>query len=77
MEVIITVWGVQLIVEGTYIKPEQSIMYDSNLEGHPGASSDFYIDRICAADSDIDISELLSDNLVEEITTLVIEKIEE
>jgi hypothetical protein len=77
MQVEINYLGVPLTVQGTYYEGESQVMYDSNGEGYPGSSSEFEILEITVSDSEIDIWELLSSNQIDEITNLVIEKIEE
>lgn len=76
MQVEINYLGVPLSIEGNYYEGEPQVMYDSNGEGYPGSPSDFEIRKITVLDSDIDIWELLSSKQFDEITELVIEKIE-
>jgi hypothetical protein len=52
-------------------------MYDSNGGGYPGSPSEFEILEITVSDSEIDILVILSIKQIDEITDLVIEKIEE
>ena len=68
--------GVLLIIEGNYYEGDSQVMYDSNGEGYPGSPSEFEILKITVSDSDVDIWEIFSNNQIDEITDLVIEKIE-
>ena len=76
MEVIeIEFKGIKLLVGGTYIPPEESIMYDNNLDGLPSSPSYFDINGIFAQETDI--YELFGEKDLETIKDLTIEKIEE
>jgi hypothetical protein len=77
MQVEINYWGVPLIVQGTYYEGDSQVMYDSNGGGYPGSPSEFEILEITVSDSEIDILVILSIKQIDEITDLVIEKIEE
>jgi hypothetical protein len=77
MEVEINYSEVPLAVVGIYYEGEPQVMYDSNGEGYPGSPSEFEILKITVSDSEIDIWELFSNKQIDEITELVIEKIEE
>ena len=76
MEVIeIEFKGIKLSVVGAYIPPEESIMYDNNLDGLPSSPSYFDINGIFAQETDI--YELFGEKDLEIIKDLTIEKIEE
>lgn len=76
MEVIeIEFKGIKLLVGGTYTPPEESIMYDNNLDGLPSSPSYFDINGIFAQETDI--YELFGEKDLETIKDLIIEKIEE
>jgi hypothetical protein len=77
MQVEINYLGIPIIVQGTYYEGDSQVMYDSNGEGYPGSPSEFEILAITVSDSEVDIWELLSIKQIDEITDLVIEKIEE
>ena len=46
IEVGITIGGVDLTVSGTYHPDEDPIMYDSNMEGHPGYGAEFELESV-------------------------------
>jgi hypothetical protein len=68
---------VKLVVEGTYTPQDRGYNYDGNMEGHPLVNSEFEIDSIKAADSNIDIYELFSYENLYEIEYLCLINIEE
>jgi hypothetical protein len=77
MQVEINYLGVPLTVDGTYYKGDPQIMYINNGESYAGSPADFEILKITVSDSDVDIWELFSNKQIDEITELIIEKIEE
>lgn len=77
MEVEINYSEVPLTVVGIYYEGEPQVMYDSNGEGYPGSPSEFEILKITVSDSEVNIWELFSNKQIDQITELVIEKIEE
>lgn len=76
MEVEINYAGIPLTVIGNYYEGDPQVVYDSNWEGYPGSPSEFEITNITVSDSFIDIWQLFSNLQIDEITELVIEKIE-
>lgn len=65
--------GVPLEVEGTYTEAEDRVIYYGDLDGHPGSPAEFEINAIFV--QDIDIFELISEDDLREIETLILEKI--
>lgn len=74
MEVQINYKGIDLIVEGIYTPPEETVMYYSDMSGYPGAASEFECNSIYV--EDVDIFELFSLEDLERIEELCINKIE-
>lgn len=69
----ITYKGVLLEIEGTYTEAEARVMYYNNLDGDPGNPATFDINAIFV--QDVDIFELIGEDDLREIETLVLEKI--
>jgi len=69
--------GIPLRVVGTYEPEEPMVMYYPDGSGYPGSASNFDVNEVYAVDSEIDIFEVFSDDRIETIRDLVIEKIEE
>lgn len=69
----ITFKSILLEVEGTYTEAEDRVMYYGDLDGHPGSDSTYDINAIFV--QDVDIYELLSEDDLMEIETLVLEEI--
>ena len=69
--------GITLRVEGIYEPEEQMVRYYPDGDGYPGSPSNFDIEGIYAADSEIDIYDLLPMRDIEEIEDEIINKIEE
>lgn len=65
--------GILLEVEGTYTEAEDRVIYYGDLDGHPGSPASFDINAIFI--QDVDIYELLSEDNLKEIETLILEKI--
>jgi hypothetical protein len=74
IEVEINIAGVDVTVSGWYSPEEPMIKYDSNMEGYPGCDSEFEIDSIQV--NGTDITELVSDEIYNEIIEKVINNIE-
>lgn len=69
--------GIKLIVNGSYTEGEEQIMHEADGGGYEGSGSDFDIEQVYVYDSDVDIIELFSFADLDEISDLVILKIEE
>ena len=69
----ITYKGILLEVMGTYEEAEDRVMYYGDLDGHPGYPASFDVNAIFV--QDVDIFELLSEDNLREIETLILEKI--
>lgn len=76
-EVEIEFKGVPLRVEGIYESEEPMVRYYPNRDGYPGSPSNFDIEGIYVADSEIDIYDLLPMRDIEEIEDEIVNKIEE
>jgi hypothetical protein len=68
----LTIYDVYLEVKGYYYPEEPAEWYDDNMSGHPGSYAEFNI--ISVKVEGINITELLSDEVYEEIITKVIEQ---
>jgi hypothetical protein len=77
MQVEINYLKVPITVEGDYYAGDFQILYDNDGTGYPGSPAEFEIVKITVSDSDVDIWELFSNKQIDEITELVIEKVEE
>ena len=77
METTINYKGIPLIVHGTYEAEEEAVRYYSDGSGYPGSASSFDVNEIYVEDSEIDIFEFFSCANLDEISELVINKIEE
>ena len=62
---------VYLEVTGYYYPEEPTEWYDDNMSGHPGSYADFEIQSVKV--EGIDITQLISDEVYDEITNKVIE----
>ena len=67
--------GIEMTIEGYYLKGEPQVMYDGNMEGYPGSDSEFEINSVKIHDQEI--WDLLTDNDFDEITQICLTKIEE
>lgn len=67
----ITLNGVELQIEGTYIEEEKGIYYDLDLSGSPDIPHDFEVRRVFVGD--VNIIDLLSHSQLEEIVELVLD----
>lgn len=76
MKIEIEYLEIPLTVFGFYSPGETEIMYDGTGGGYPGSASEFDIVNILVSDSSIDICDLLSNKQMDEISEIVIEKIE-
>ena len=73
MKTEITYKGILLEIEGTQTEAEDRVIYYGDLDGHPGSPASFDINEIFV--QDVDIFELVSEDDLREIETLVLEKI--
>jgi hypothetical protein len=71
IEIELNIGGVDITVSGEYYPEEPREMYDGNMEGYPGYPAEFNINSIQVNGKDI--TELVSDNIYEEIIEKVIE----
>jgi hypothetical protein len=67
----LTISDVYLEVTGYYYPEEPTEWYDDNMSGHPGSYADFEIQSVKV--EGINITELISDEVYDEITNKVIE----
>ena len=67
----LTISDVYLEVTGYYYPEEPTEWYDDNMSGHPGSYADFEIQSVKV--EGIDITQLISDEVYDEITNKVIE----
>jgi hypothetical protein len=67
----LTISDVYLEVAGYYYPEEPTEWYDDNMSGHPGSYADFEIQSVKV--EGIDITQLISDEVYDEITNKVIE----
>lgn len=74
IETEVCIYDVLLDVCGHYSPEEPMVKYDSNMDGYPGCSSEFEIDSIQI--NGTDITELVSDEIYNEIIEKVINNIE-
>jgi hypothetical protein len=72
-EITINYKGIELLIEGTYTPGEEEVRYFSDMLGHPGYPASFDVNAIFV--QDVDIYELLSEDNLREIETLILEKI--
>ena len=73
MKTEITYKSILLEIEGTYVEAEDRVIYYGDLDGYPGSPASFDINAVFI--QDIDIYELLSEDDLREIETLILEKI--
>jgi len=67
--------GVPLTVEGYYSPEEPMVMYYTDGSGYPGCSAEFDISAVKLQGTDVDIFDLLSENIIEEIEEKAIQQI--
>ena len=73
MKTEITYKGILLEVEGTYTEAENRVIYYGDLDGHPGSPASFDINAVFV--QDVDIFELLGEDDLREIETLILEEL--
>ena len=59
--------GIALVVIGDYSPEEEEVRYYPDMSGHPGSPAEFEAQEIYAFDSEINIINLLSEDVIEEI----------
>ena len=67
--------GIPLTVEGYYIPGEPMAMYYTDGSGYPGYPAEFDISAVKLQGTDVDIFDLLSENIIEEIEEKAIQQI--
>lgn len=68
----VNIYDVTLTVSGDYEPEEPRELYDSNMEGYPGAAAEFDLESVEV--EGVNIIELLSDHVIKLIKEQVIEK---
>lgn len=68
----VNIYDVTLTVSGDYEPEEPRELYDSNMEGYPGAGAEFDLQSVEV--EGVNIIDLLSSNVIELIKEQVIEK---
>ena len=74
IEIELNIGGVDITVSGYYSPEEPMVMYYPDGSGHPGYPSTFEIDSIQV--NGTDITELVSDDIYDEIKEKVLDNIE-
>ena len=74
IEIELNIGGVDITVSGYYSPEEPMVMYDSDMAGYPGSPADFEIDSIQV--NGTDITELVSDDIYDEIKEKALDNIE-
>ena len=74
IEIELNIGGVDITVSGHYSPEEPMVMYDSDMAGYPGCPAEFNINSIQV--NGTDITELVSDEIYEEIIEKAIDNIE-
>ena len=67
----INICDIQLEITGYYYPPEEMVMYDGNMEGYPGSPAEFELHSVELAG--IDITDIISGDILDEIENKVIE----
>jgi hypothetical protein len=75
VEIELNIGGVDITVSGYYSPPEPMVMYDSDMAGYPGCSAEFEIDSIQV--NGTDITQLVSDDIYDEVIEKAIEKLKD
>ena len=66
----INICDIQLEITGYYYPPEEMVMYDGNMEGYPGSPAEFELHSVEL--QGIDITEIISGDILDEIIEKVI-----
>ena len=77
MEINIEFKGISLRVVGEYEAGEEAVMYYSDMSGHPGSNSSFFVEEVYVEDSEIDIFELFSPDDLEVLAEKILEQLED
>ena len=72
----ITYLDVQLTIEGWFQPEEKEVLYDSNMEGYPGCSATFTIEKVLTESGD-DIFGIFYDGQLDELKEMCLTNIEE
>ena len=67
--------GIPLTVEGYYSPEEPMAMYYTDGSGYPGCPAEFDISAVKLQGTDVDIFDLLSENIIQEIEEKAIQQI--
>jgi hypothetical protein len=70
IKVEVTICELKLTVSGNYYPAEPMVLYDDNMEGYPGSPAEFELHSVELAG--IDITEIISDDIIDEIIEKVI-----
>ena len=77
MEINIEFKGIPLRVVGEYEAGEEAVRYYSDMSGHPGSNSSFFVEEVYVEDSDIDLIELFSPDDLEVLAEKILEQLED
>ena len=75
IEIELNIGGIDLTVGGEYNPEEPREMYDGNMEGYPGYPAEFNINSIQV--NGTDITDIVSDDVFDEIREKAIEKLKD
>jgi hypothetical protein len=70
IKVEVTICDLKLTVSGNYYPAEPMVLYDGNMEGYPGSPAEFELHSVELAG--IDITEIISGDILDEIIEKVI-----
>jgi hypothetical protein len=70
IKVEVTICELKLTVSGNYYPAEPMVLYDDNMEGYPGSPAEFELYSVEL--QGIDITEIISDDIIDEIIEKVI-----
>jgi hypothetical protein len=70
IKVEVTICDLKLTVSGNYYPAEPMVLYDDNMEGYPGSPAEFELHSVELAG--IDITEIISGDILDEIIEKVI-----
>jgi hypothetical protein len=71
IETQVNIYDVTMDVSGYYTPEEPRVWYDGNMEGYPGAAAEFELASVKV--EDVEIIDLISDQIYDEIIDKVIE----
>lgn len=75
IEIGLNIGGIELTVSGEYYPEESREMYDGNMEGYPGYPAEFNIVSIQI--NGTDITDIVSDDVFDEIREKAIEQLKD